>query len=481
MLGLRLIKNHIHIFSFSFLYFTFLIYVHYNSPELFWADDLYHLEQSFLLSQGDLRYAVDGWTRPLFAIPCAIMIKIFGYKMMACRLISISSASVSLLILYFITFHFTKSRIISFFVVSSLAIIPISIQIAVSTLSQMLFQLVLLLGIYTFVKKRYYLSSFLIGLLPLIRAEGLILIILWIFNCLLSIKERKIISFCFLLSIIPSLIWSISSYFIRENLFPQIVYPFHSPYPPLPFLTYLKNLIKEIGMASIFAFSFGTYIVIKYGTKELKFLLEIVIVVITFHLLIAHFGLGGSMGAVEYLTPFFPIIILLGYFSLHYITKKYNVGNIGLVIMCFLLFIINFGEFYISKKYENAISRPYRENTLDLFDLSRYFYYNISYKNESVQFCGAQVLKNFEDSGLEIPIQIRFQHNPSNEMSEICPNCFYSNKFSGAKWVIWHRGWCNKIVNGRFVEVAPEELLNESYHLVFERAYVKVYKLRSLT
>lgn len=458
------IKEH-PIFVFCLFYIFFCFYVNSNSPEIFWADDLYHLEESFLLSKGDIRYTVNGWTKPLFAIPCAGMIKLLGYNMTSCRLINIFSVICIIILLYFLVFHYTNSKILSIFASLSLAIIPIVIQTTISTLSEVEFGFFLLLGIYIMIKKKFYLSSVLIGLLPLIRSEGLLLIVLWIVYYIFTLRDLYKIFFVILLLISPSIIWSISSYFITGIFFPQVIYPLYSPYPAVPFWIYMRNIIINVGIPSFLILILSLLNIGKYD-KNLKFLAIILIIVSSFHLFLAHFSLGGSMGAVEYLVPLFPLVIILETKFLHFLSKKKCIKRISLPLLCMFLLLFQFIQFYILGEYNISINRPYSEDTLMFFDLSRYFYYNILPRNESVQFCGAQIIKNTNENILEIPYQIRFQHNPDNEMPEICLHCYYSNTFTGADWVIWNKGWCSKEIDNEFVEVKPEELINENYQVV---------------
>jgi hypothetical protein len=456
------LKKHRIVFTFCLLYLLFLLYVNSNSPEIFWADDLYHLEESFLLSRGDIRYAVDGWTKPMFAFPCAVMIRLLGYTMTSCRLINIISICGILLILYFLILYFTDSKIFSLFGAISLAIIPIVIQTTISTLSQIEFAFVLLLGVYMAIKKRFYLSSLLFGLLPLIRSEGLVLVILWvIYYYLTNSKERhsRRIILVFI-STVPSIMWSIGSYFVTGRIFPEVIYPFYSPYPEVHAFEYSKNIIINFGIINFIIFIFSLLGFLRYDW-HLKFVSLIVLIISGLHLVLAHFSLGGSIGAVEYLVPFFPLLILLEVKSLHFL-----IGKSKKRFLCFLPLIAQFILFYTSGFYPKVMSRPYNYDTLLLFDLSKYFYQEILPRNESVQFCGAQVIRNFDDSDLDVPIQIRFQHNPSDEMPDICPTCFYSSEFTGADWVIWNEGWCRMKVGNEFVSLPPENLINESYQVV---------------
>ena len=481
----NIVLSHREIFIFSFFAFVFLIYGNHSYPEIFWADDVYHLQHSHMLSEGNMKYAVDGWTRPMYAIPCAGMIRLFGYSMFSCRLMNIFFAVSTGLLLYFIVYHFTGSKLISFFPVAGFLLTPFVIHTMYSTLSEIELGFAIIAGACALVYKKPKLSASIIGLTPLIRSEGLIVVGIWLLYHFLTERDIKKLLAVGVLLAIPSVLWSIASYVLLWNWLPFTSYPLNSPYNTPSFIIYVFNTLRGFGVIFSIMFIIGAVRILRSELTEdnLKLLLIafVVLTALFFHATISHFYLFGSVGSTEYMVSFFPLaLVTVSIFLNDMFRGTSSRRNLSVWKISIILFsILVFQAFLFYKTVgDNYFSRPFNQDTIWFAELSQYFYDEILPRNETVKVCGVQVLYNTGDNYFDTPIQIRFQHNPKDEMLEICPSCSYwgwGNNYDTV-WVIWNEGWCKQWDGGWLM---PEKMLNSSYELVKEIGSKKVYRISS--
>ncbi|MFA5797680.1 MAG: hypothetical protein WC916_06650 [Candidatus Woesearchaeota archaeon] len=362
-------KNLIIILVLAIVYTGFLFYVSHHSPYYLWADDVNHVQMSYLLTKGDLTYTVNNWTRPLYSIPCATLISLFGYSLQSCRLLEIFSTIGTAILLFLITYYYTKSRTLSTIAVLLFAIIPMNTLLATSNFSGPLFTFVLMLGFYFLIQEKLIASSITISLLPLLRSEGFVIILMWALYYLYThyhVHEKKIygikiktkgihlkktpqtpyLIILLLLLAIPMLLWGIASYFIIGNfLNPIQTYPFWTSEQYItPLLTYLARIIYGIGIFTSLLFV-SALIHRKKLPEKIKLSIYIILFFIIINAILGMWGIDNAEGVVEYISPAIPLMILCGILCINKLSYKHKT----IIILSILLITAQTIELYAWK------------------------------------------------------------------------------------------------------------------------------------
>ncbi len=488
------------------LYTAFLFYVSYQSPYYLVPDDANHVQESYLLSQGNIQYAVRNWTRPLYAIPCATLITLFGYSLQSCRLIEIFSTIGTIILLYLIIYHFTKSKMFAMSGVVLFGMIPMVIVLATSNFAEPLFAFILLLGIYFLIREKWALSAITIGLLPLVRTEGFLMIAAWIvyyMSLRLFVYEEKTrsgvkvkikgihlketanhphIAFIIALILLPTIIWCIASLFILGNIFN-------------PFQTYSLQVFKEteifiplwfvpvriaycIGILTSALFILAM-IRLRKIPDTVRFAAYIALGFIIILSVSAEFRFLGQ-GMAEHAMIIAPLLILTGILSITTLPFKKRT----LIILCIIIILAQGIELYSWSighntditKWPGILNGPTGHNREiirgnsspewfigESYNKLTLFYDKTIPQNETIQLCYITIMTNYAN---QYP-KYRIIHTINDvETRRLCPMCVPSCDFTNSEWIVRHKG----------IPLDLSDAIKARYAIVYDSEMTQVLK-----
>lgn len=194
------------------------------------------------------------YLKPLYTIIATIFFRLIPLGMMSLRIMNSFFSVGTLFILYKLLKKLEFDDFFSIFAVLITASIPLYFLLSISTLSEIIFCFFLILAIYLTYSEKYLLSVITVSLLPIIRQEGLLYLLIWVGLLFVRRKFRYIP-----LLFIPALTWAFLNYLILD--FPlsftfgyvtSIVEPPHDLFPPGP-IKFMLNL----GYFSLILFLIG--------------------------------------------------------------------------------------------------------------------------------------------------------------------------------------------------------------------------------
>jgi len=339
-------KKHTNKFILLFLGVIFLIYfiLSYFSDGTFGGGDTFH---HYKFSRYSLKYPVlllDLWAKPVFTL-LSIPFSQFGYigTKTGNILFGLLAAYYSFLIADLLKYKNT------WFVLFPVIFAPIYIALMFTGMTEVLFSLFLIAGIYYFLKERYLVSVLIISFIPFVRSEGWAVLLL--FGVVLLIN-KKIRLLPLLLS--GTLIYSIIGYFVFKDL----MWIFHQH----PYLAGAKSLY---GSGSIFfytsriKYTFGivsTLLIciglIFYFAKllknknfmDIKYLSEFILIVGSFigifflHSFLWYKGLMSVLADDRFLAGIVPLSGLIALYGINLSTEL--IKNKFVVITIFVIFCL---------------------------------------------------------------------------------------------------------------------------------------------
>ncbi len=260
------------------------------------------------------------WAKPLYVLLASPFAQ-FGFIG-----IKIFNAIVSLLTIFF-TFKTSQKLNINNSIISAIIVIfsPLYFILTFSGLTEPLFALFIIVGIYTILLDRYVISSLLISFLPFIRSEGLIII--GIFGIYLLIKRKwKIIP----LLIFGHIAYSIAGFFVYNDffwIFNKIPYArLSSTYGQGELTHFIYQLFYVVGAPIYILFYFGIFSII---WKSIKGRINIEIQVLVFlgfilfftaHTLFWYLGIFNSMGLKRVFLGVIPLMSIISLMGFNFVT-----------------------------------------------------------------------------------------------------------------------------------------------------------------
>ncbi|HVU11262.1 MAG TPA: hypothetical protein VHD90_08290 [Phototrophicaceae bacterium] len=180
-----------------------------------------------------------------------------------------------------------------------------------TAITEIPFLLIMALGMYGFVSKRYALLALCIGWLPLIRHEGVLLTGI-VFLYLLWKHQWRAALLAFAPLVVYNVVFELA---LRMPLAdsPLGVYFNSQPttaYGSGPWLAYIPYLIWETGYPICFWALIGIYVVIRRRIRGTEYLL-LYLSYLVIHSILYHFGLFGSGGYGFFILPLAPAGALL--------------------------------------------------------------------------------------------------------------------------------------------------------------------------
>ena len=184
------------------------------------------------------------------------------------------------------------------------------------------FSLLMILAVYLFLRENNTVASIIIGLLPLIRHEGIALTGLWVIYMLYKKDWRSVI-----VSFLPLFLYNIIFRFFEGN-WPFAMFFNTTPnniYGSGPWYHFLIRLPhpKAAGVPIMFLTLFSIVPIIKFTTK-MKLIFIWYVSYFALHTIIFRFGLFASGGYILFLLPLAPAIAIASVIGLNWILTFYN-------------------------------------------------------------------------------------------------------------------------------------------------------------
>ncbi|MEI7499459.1 MAG: hypothetical protein WCK84_03325 [Bacteroidota bacterium] len=291
----------------------------------------------------------DHWAKPVFVLISSPFAQ-FGFNGM-----KLFNLSVSILTFY-LTYLTSRSLQMSntFLSVIFLIFMPLYYILTFSGLTEPLFAMFLIGAIYLAINRKYFATAVVVSLIPFVRAEGLIIII--VFGCWFLInKQWRYLP----LLLAGHVVYSLAGYFVYNDffwIFSKLPYATLEPkYGSGPLLHFVVQLNYVIGIPLYFLFIAG---ILSYPWHWIKGNMnlsreEIILIFLGFflffiaHSLFWYFGIFNSMGLKRVLlgiAPLISLIALRGYnFLFGELFIRYKLaGNISGILFVFYLVIFPF-------------------------------------------------------------------------------------------------------------------------------------------
>jgi len=267
------------------------------------------------------RLFFDHWAKPLFVLLASPFAQ-FGFIG-----IKVFNSLVSIAVLFF-TYKTTGRLNIANPILAAVILMfsPLNYILTFSGLTEPLFALFTILGIYFCADKKFISAAILISFLPYIRSEGLI--ILGVFGLyFLYRKSWKVLPFLFF----GSVAYGIAGYFVHGNLlwvFTKIPYArLSSVYGHGRLLHFIDQLVNVTGVPIYILFWVGFIGLIvlvfrkKFNAEQHILLFLGFLTFFAAHSLFWYLGIFNSMGLKRVLIGILPIIALITLLGFNFITE----------------------------------------------------------------------------------------------------------------------------------------------------------------
>lgn len=288
------------------------------------------------------------WAKPVFVLISSPFAQ-FGFKGMI--VFNCICVTLSLLLIYYTSKNLKlKNNWLIFIIVP---FTPLYFKLIFSGLTEYLFGLFLIYGIYLITKHKYVFSAIIISFLPLVRSEGLI--ILGLFGLFFLIKKNYK-PLLFLLS--GQILYSIAGYIYYQDIlwvFNKIPYAnLDSPYGSgslFDFVHRLNYVIEKPIYMLLFIGSIAIiFNLIKRGLKT-AINLNLLLIWSAFALyFIAHtvfwwLGIFNSMGLPRVLNAIVPIIAIIALYGIETIEEKISHNTFKLLFVLVIVLIVSIYPF----------------------------------------------------------------------------------------------------------------------------------------
>ncbi|MCX6231467.1 MAG: hypothetical protein NTZ33_07980 [Bacteroidetes bacterium] len=280
------------------------------------------------------------WSKPVFVLLSCPFAQ-FGFSG-----IKIFNAIVSVFCIFFTYRSAELLKIKNAIIVAVIMMFaPLYYILTFSGLTEPLFALFLIIGIYLSIKKKFIASCILISFLPFVRSEGLI--VLGVFSLfLLFIKQWKFLP----LLLSGHLVYSIAGFFVYHDflwVLNKIPYAnIGSPYGSGNLTHFFVQMIYVTGIPIYLLFWAGVISII-YKTLKKNITTEISILVLCSfmcffisHTLFWYFGIFNSMGLHRVLIGVMPIIAVISLYGFNFITEELLMNKKKIKISVQLIFVL---------------------------------------------------------------------------------------------------------------------------------------------
>ena len=301
-----------------------LLYLFFLLGGLFWIIRLF-LQSEGAINQDEIAHlliAKNAWYHPSFLLDeWGRFVNTLFYFVPS--FFGLTGARIFSIVLTFLTIIFT-TQIAKYFEIKYYFLIPLFLWFqpflgayAFSTLTEVPFSFILVSTILLTLKNKHTGAAFLIGLLPLIRHEAILLTGLW---CIYYLYLKKIKNIVY--ALMPLLVYILLYYVVNHEFVYKI---FFEPKPTSfygrgEWSHFFKNLPDWAGSTILFLSVLGLIEVRKYGMKTLIFLSGYLLYYLA-HIIIWKFGLYSSGGYYIVLIPLAPAFAILSSLGVKFIIR----------------------------------------------------------------------------------------------------------------------------------------------------------------
>ena len=280
----------------------------------------------------------DHWAKPLFVILASPFAQ-FGFG--GIKVFNAINSVITIIYTYKVTELLKiKNPVI---VIILMMFAPLNYILTFSGLTEPLFAMFLILGIYFCLKEKYVTASLIISFLPYVRSEGLIIIGIFGLYFML-IKKWKSIPFL----ITGSAVISIAGYFVYHDLlwvFTKIPYAtLNSVYGSGTITHFAEKLVYVVGVpiCVLVWIGFSTLVIKlfrkKANTEEFLFLLSSFSLFLIAHSLFWYLGIFNSYGLIRVMISIMPVMAIIALMGFNALTESFiKTEKIGIIIKVIVL------------------------------------------------------------------------------------------------------------------------------------------------
>lgn len=286
------------------------------------AGDSVHHYQFARYAPQHIELFFDHWAKPFYVLLASPFAQ-FGFVG-----IKIFNALITFFTLFF-TFKTLQRLKINNSIVGAIILLfsPLCFVLTFSGLTEPLFGLFIIIGLYAILVDKPILSCILISFLPFIRSEGLIIMSIFGLYFLLK-KQWKFIP----LLLIGHIVYMISGYFVYKDffwVFNKIPYArLSSTYGSGGLHHFIEQMLYVVGIPIYILFWLGVISIIWKSIKRSMSLEVQIIVFLGFfsffvaHSLFWHFGIFNSMGLNRVLIGVAPLIAIIALIGFNFLTEE---------------------------------------------------------------------------------------------------------------------------------------------------------------
>lgn len=308
----------------------------------------------------NLGMGINVWTKPLYAYTYGLFVQIFNIKEM--WPMEIVSAMLILIISILVYKILRKLDVRISFALLGLILTNftfILFRSSLSALTEPIFTMFIVSAFYLLLKKRFYLSSLLIGIAVLGRIEGALFILLWIGYYIYIRIEKRNLLLNIIIMFVPVAIWNFLGFLQTGRLFYLIsngyptargVYGHGNP------IYYSEGFLRiEPLLSIIFILSVPLiYSFIKDKLKEQTFVASIFIVTFIVQNVLWIFGLFGTAGLMRYFIAIMPFMIMQDVYFLNIAADKLfstKIQGYSLILICIVVQALITGSLFFRGGY----------------------------------------------------------------------------------------------------------------------------------
>jgi hypothetical protein len=295
------------------------------------------------------RLFFDHWAKPVFVLLASPFAQ-FGFTGM--KVFNALVALLTILLIYKISLHLKLHNSL----VSCLVLIfmPTYYVQTFASLTEHLFGLFMVTGIYLCLKHKYWAASVLISFLPFVRSEGLIILLVFALYFLVKRKWKML----------PALLtghvfYSLAGYAVYHDflwVFNQNPYAFlSSPYGSGSLLHFVFEMYNATGVPVFLLFCSGVVVMLVKSFKKQLLPEEFILVFLGFasyfiaHSLFWYLGIFNSMGLKRVLVGVLPLAAIMALYGFNFLTeelfiKKKTLGKITKAVILAYLVIFPFTQ-----------------------------------------------------------------------------------------------------------------------------------------
>lgn len=337
-------RQKILIFTLLFIFiFKLFVALSFNNSD--WEPDSFmhflELRTIFADFPNNLHLGLGVWTKPLYAYPFGFLVQIFNVKdLLFIQIINILISLLISFIVYKIVLKLSGS-----FKISLLSIVLTSFSLtlfksSLSTLTDQIFGLMLILNLYFLLNKKYKLASLFVGLSVIGRIEGLFFVAIYNIYLILELlgqaniqrsTQLKKLLFNWVITIVPVFIWNLLGtvtynipLFIINGGYPSTA----GMYGYGGFLAYPHMFISQEFVITVL-FILTSLIFLK-RIKEIRNIWFIMFIWITFSLFFIlqsalwKLGIFGSAGLMRYFVGVIPFMVIIGAFGVYKLKNEFK-------------------------------------------------------------------------------------------------------------------------------------------------------------